>query len=322
MEWYELLVWGILVFLVIVITLISYYVAISMIHPHRKSLLESRQIEMSKTPDLMEAYDTWQKITYTIETRNRYDLKAYYLPTEQKNDGIKRFCIIAHGYSYTHHGGIKYAAILKKLGYSIILYDERYHGESGGPNCSLGYHEKDDLDDVINDTYTRFGSDITLGLYGESMGGATVLMTQATHPKLQFVISDCAFSDLSLLVRYLIKRKTHLPSWLIMPLANIFFYLATKATFRSISPMESVRNTSVPILLIHGTADEFIPPIHAKRLFEACGGSKQLYLSTHPAKHAETYLMNREEYEAIVRDFIASTTKSDFNQPTTEEEVK
>lgn len=307
LEWYELLIIIVVFILLFLILYGGFFVAQSIYNPKRHSLLDTRIRETQRTPDLMEAYDHWEKISYTIETRNGYELKAYYLPIEKHNNlDVNRFVIIAHGYTYTHHGGIKYASIMKELGYNVILYDERFHGESGGNNCSLGYYESQDLEDVITDTFVRFGSSLYLGTYGESMGGATVIMEQANDPRLKFVIADSSFSDLTDLVAYLIKRRVHLPKWPILGIANMFFKLATKKYFKDISPIDAIKKATVPVLLLHGSSDEFIPPIHSQKLYEACSSSKQLYISTNPAKHVESFMMNREEYKAIVTQFINS----------------
>ena len=306
MNWYELLIIGVILFILFLNFYTGYRIAQSIYNPVRHSLMETRIRETEKTPDLMQAYDEWEKIPYIIESNHGYDLKTYYLPTEKHIQGCKDcFVIIAHGYTYTHHGGIKYASIFKELGFNVILYDERYHGESGGKNCSLGFYEEQDLEVVITDTFTRFGPDIFLGTYGESMGAATVILEQAHDSRLQFVIADCPFSDLTELVAYLVKRKGHLPKWPYVGLANFFFKLATKTEFKAISPIEAIKKAKVPMLLLHGSNDEFIPPIHSQRLYDACPSEKQLYMSTNPAKHAESYLMNRTEYTEIVKNFVS-----------------
>lgn len=283
----------------------GYTVAKSIYNPKRYSLLESRKRESERTPDLVKAYDSWEKIPYTIESRNGYDLKAYYLPIEKHiHNTTDRFVVIAHGYTYTHHGSIKYASIFKEMGYNVILYDERFHGESGGKNCSLGFYEAQDLADVITDTFTRFGSTIFLGTYGESMGGATVLLEQQNDSRLKFVIADSSFSDLSELVTYLIKKKAHLPKWPFLGIANYFFWVATKVKFSEISPIKAIEKAKVPILLLHGSADEFVPPNHSRQLFDACPSMKKLYISTNPSKHVESFMMNRIEYADTVKEFI------------------
>ncbi len=136
------------------------------------------------------------------------------------------------------------------------------------------------------------------------MGGATVILEQAHDSRLKFVIADCPFSDLTELVTYLVKRKAHLPKWPFIGLANFFFKLATKTDFKSISPIKAIKSSKVPMLLLHGSKDEFIPPIHSQKLYDACPSKKEIYISTNPAKHAESYFMNRTEYTETVKNFV------------------
>jgi len=305
MEWYYYLIIAVIGFIILLIVFTGYKIARSIYHPTRYSLLETMSRELEKTPDLYKIYEQWAKIPFTIETRNGYDLKAYYLPAEH-DEAIdpKRFVVIAHGYSYTHHGGIKYAYIMKQLGFNVILYDERYHGESGGKYCSLGFYEEQDLHDVITDTFLRFGSEIFLGTYGESMGATTAILEQAHDDRLKFVIADCGFANLRMLVRYLVKKRGHLPNWPFVGLANFFFKAATKIGFDDVIPLEAVQKATVPMLFLHGTADEFIPPIHTQMLYDACPSVKELYLAPNGARHAESFKQNREEYTKIVIDFM------------------
>ncbi|MDD3920894.1 MAG: hypothetical protein PHO41_06980 [Eubacteriales bacterium] len=57
-------------------------------------------------------------------------------------DGRERVAVIAHGYSYTLLGGIKYAAIFRELGYEFyqrLLYQYKEDGRYSGANLYLHY---------------------------------------------------------------------------------------------------------------------------------------------------------------------------------------
>ncbi|MBU1144343.1 MAG: alpha/beta hydrolase [Firmicutes bacterium] len=292
----------ILMALIFILTqMAGFLIAKSIFKPIRRSLLETRLMENEKNPGLMEEYDTWAKSEYKIHSRFGYDLQAYYIkPIELTN----RFVILAHGYTYTHHGCVKYAKMMRDLGFNVVLYDERYHGESGGKNCTLGFYEKDDLYDVISDTFERYGENLFLGTYGESMGAATVLLEQAFDKRIKFVVSDCAFSDLEDLIKYLIKRKVKYANRLLLCVSNFYFKLFTKATFKKVCPKSSLSQASVPILFVHGKEDEFIPPVHSQILYEICPSPKAIYIGENRAKHAETASKNPKEYQKILENFL------------------
>ncbi|MFH0992910.1 MAG: alpha/beta hydrolase [bacterium] len=305
MPWYDLLL--IILASAVIITFLAFgwRIAFGAYHPRRRSLMETRAIETENTPDLMAAYDAWEKTSYLVRSPFGYDLMTHFFPCSGPETGINhQFVIIAHGFTYTHHGAIKYASIMKDLGFNVVMFDERYHGESGGSNCTLGYYEQHDLRAVIDDTCKRFGPDLFLGTYGESMGAVTAILEQAGDDRLRFVIADCPFADLRGQLRHLVKRTHFIPVWPSLPIAEMIFRAKTKARIAAVSPIVAVTKAKQPILFIHGRADGFIPYESSVRLHAACPDPKALYLADNDARHAESFRKNREEYIAVVNRFM------------------
>lgn len=307
-------IWIIIVVIAFIISLFfafAYYVAKSIFHPIRYSLLETRQTENEKSPGLMKEYDSWDIASYFIHTKNGYQIKVYDVePIEPTLD----FVVIAHGFTYTHHGAVKYAKMMRDLGFHVVMYDQRYHGESGGDNCSLGGKEQSDLYDVISDVYQRYGSDIFLGTYGESMGATTVLLEQENDSRVQFVAADCAFSDMTRQVKYLVQRKVKLPTWMYLPLSDWFFYKETKVHFRDVLPMKAVKNTKVPIFYSHGLNDLFILPNESQILYDLTPTYKQIYFGGNGARHAEAQRKNPQAYFNALSEFIREVRTLSINR--------
>jgi fermentation-respiration switch protein FrsA (DUF1100 family) len=190
------------------------------------------------------------------------------------------------------------------LGFDVVLYDERFHGESGGPNCTLGYYEKSDLHAVVDDLFARFGNNLFLGTYGESMGAATALLEQAEDDRIRFVVSDCAFASMHDQIVHLVRRIGFLPVRLSACVGERFFRWMTKADPATVRPIDAVRRARCPILFVHGESDEYIPPEASRRLFDACASAKEIYIAGNGARHAESYRMNRGEYEEVFLRFM------------------
>ena len=71
------------------------------------------------------------------------------------------------------------------------------------------------------------------------------------------------------------------------------------------SAVGAVSNTRLPVLLIHGEADDFVPCGMSRELAEACAGPVRL--ETFPgAGHGGSYLKDPERYGRIVRKFLES----------------
>ncbi len=309
MDWYWWVLISILALVIVYLFVVGFYVAKSIFHPYRTPLEVARKREFERSPELLKGAENWKFTYYQIESRYGYPLQIYFLPAEKPSN---KYVVIAHGYTYTFHGGWKYANFMRRFGYNVVMYDERYHGASGGKTCTMGYYEKDDLYDIVSDTFTRYGKDIYLGTYGESMGAAIVLMEQAMDERVKFVVADCPFADLELLIGYLIRKKTGMPKYPVIWIADMFFRMATKTSIFKISPIKAVKQAEVPILFMHGGKDEFIPPLHSELLYAACPTGKDLFIAPNDAGHTEASRNNPVEYERTLKNFLKNIVHTDI----------
>lgn len=138
------------------------------------------------------------------------------------------------------------------------------------------------------------------------MGASTVLMASALpglSESVKAIIADCAFTSPYDVFSHILKRDYHLPAF---PVMNINDALCRKKAgygFRDYSTLEAVRQTSLPILFIHGTEDDFVPTWMSKKNYEQCSSEKELLLVENAA-HGASYYENHELYENTVRRFI------------------
>ena len=61
-------------------------------------------------------------------------------------------------------------------------------------------------------------------------------------------------------------------------------------------------NSRIPVLLIHGADDSFVPVSMTYENYMACGGPKELLIIP-GADHAMSYYLDRPRYEATVLRF-------------------
>jgi len=306
MDWVYYLLISIVVIIPLFYIGFSLMVTKTLIHPKTYTLAESRMKENELSFGLMDLYDTWNIVKSDLMTKNGYLVRVYdVLPDIATN----KFCVIAHGYTYTHHGSIKYAKMMIGLGYHVIMFDQRFHGDSQGDNSTLGGKEQYDLKDVISFVYQKYGKDIFLGTFGESMGSSTVLLEQAMDSRVKFVGSDCGFSSLEVLVRYLVGRKFRIPLFPVIKLLDFFFYKKTKTRLSMVSPLDAVKDAKVPIFYAHGLADKYILPFHAEVLYDSTPTLKKIYLAPNDARHAEAARKNEIEYTNKLTEFMDEVEK-------------
>ena len=69
-----------------------------------------------------------------------------------------------------------------------------------------------------------------------------------------------------------------------------------------------VRKIKVPVLLIHGEADGFVPCSMCDRIYENCASPKTR-MTVPGAAHAESYYKDMEAYEKALDTFIGGIVK-------------
>lgn len=252
-----------------------------------------------------ERFNNLKKREVRINSRDGLQLSGYVLESHPESN---RWVIIVHGYTVSLHVSTQYIEMFEQQGFNVLLIDQRRHGNSQGKYTTYGYMEKYDIDSWVHWVMEHYGEDIAIGLHGQSFGGGTVLeYLSIAHSSVKFVIADCPYSDLTQLLRYQIKELKKIPaSSLILPLVNI--QLKRRAGFRmqQVSPLRSVRSSPMPLLLIHGTLDDYVPTHMCKALFEHKQGPKKLLL-VEGAVHANAYAVDPKRYTEEVHKLIQET---------------
>ena len=244
-------------------------------------------------------FDTLNKEEFQIPSYDKYLLHGFYLPAEGKSN---RYVIITHGIMDTCYGSIRYANLYHRLGFHVVIYDMRNHGENQKTFTTMGIRECQDLRAVVSYVRKRFGEDIVLGIHGESLGSATSILCLDDGLKLAFCVADCGYSDLIELMTYLVKEVYHVPTFFV-PLGNRLVKLVYHYSFSDIRPIDNLRNNHTPILFIHGGADTYIPTRMSEEMYEVNAGYKELYICP-KAKHACSILTNPEKYYEVLEGFI------------------
>ncbi|MBR2928328.1 MAG: alpha/beta hydrolase [Oscillospiraceae bacterium] len=196
------------------------------------------------------------------------------------------------------------------LGYSLLHVFQRSHRESEGKFITFGAKERFDCQRWAQYAYERFGAEHPLLLDGMSMGASTVLMAAGLElpPTVRGIIADCGFTSGWEEIRYLI-RKAHVPcGGLVLRSADLFAKHIAGFSFRECSTVEALQNCKIPVLLIHGGDDDFVPPHFSEENYCACGSRKELHIVP-KAKHGTSYMVDLERCQTALERFLQECTE-------------
>jgi fermentation-respiration switch protein FrsA (DUF1100 family) len=254
-------------------------------------------------PALESFYNNVKLESVTIQSHDTYMLSGWWL---QSPVG-KGVVIVVHGIRLNKFASIKYMRMFHDLGYHVLAYDQRNHGESGGDYTTYGVLESEDLKCVVDWVLEKTSNRLDIYTHGESMGAATVLMHAAKDHRIQGVIADCSFSEAERTFKDRLMLDYHLPEWPLMPLADGFNKLKTGIGFRSMSPLKTLSDITAPVLIIHGTTDRYVPIAHAEQLYqtlETLGNVPVTFLPVEGAGHAKSITTNYDAYVGGCEPFL------------------
>ena len=196
--------------------------------------------------------------------------------------------VYLHGVADNRGSGSGIVTRFVNRGLEVVAYDSRAHGDSEGDMCTYGFYEKEDLKRVI----TAIGRERVVAL-GHSLGAAIALQAAAEDPRIIGVVAAESFSDLRTVAG---ERAFYLPAGIV---ERAFRYAEEKGVFdaSAVSPERSAARIKVPVLVIHGTADDATSPEHSQRIYAALTGPKKLML-VDGARHTQS-LARPEVWDAI-----------------------
>lgn len=239
----------------------------------------------------------------TIHSRDGLRLTARYYPGEPGAPLDIEF----HGYrsmaQRDFSGGIR---IGRGLGHGVLLVDQRAHGQSEGRVITFGVKERFDCLSWAEYAAKRFGPDTKIFLIGVSMGAATVLMASnlPLPANVAGIIADCPYSAPDRIIKK-VCRDMGLPPALAYPFAALGARLFGHFSPGDASALTAVRHARVPVLLLHGEDDRFVPVEMSFEIRDAC--LAPVTLLTFPgAGHGLSYLQDTARYEQAVKDFMRS----------------
>ncbi len=232
-------------------------------------------------------FDSLEKEEYTVKGYEDYILHVVFCKNPRPS---KKYVILTHGHTDN--------------------YDLRGHGLNKRDWCSYGLRESRDLVRLIEDTYRRYGSDIYLGLHGESLGSATTITALRHKPDVRFAIADCGFADLETVLTDIasslhVSRHTVRLTWLGTRVKH-------RVSIYKIRPIRGLMHNKVPVMFIHGKDDTYISPRHSRRMYRAVTAYKELHMIP-GATHAASVLTAPEDYRRYVAGFLKKVEKLEIS---------
>src|SRR5258708_12232294 len=160
----------------IMATVMGWLVAPSFLHPVRRQLARG----LMRDADASFARSRAQREDFNVTAPDGAELRGWKVRPQEPNGS---WVLLFHGVADNRVGAIGQSEILLRAGYSVVMMDQRAHGESGGAMATYGWLERNDTRAVVDALVASQHPPHPFPL-GHSMAAATPLHSAAPPPPL------------------------------------------------------------------------------------------------------------------------------------------
>lgn len=239
---------------------------------------------------------------YYITSKDGLKLHNYLI----KNPDSNLWVIVVHGYTSEGINMATYAKTFYEKGYNVLIPDLRGHGLSEGDYIGMGWDERLDIIDLIQEIVAE-DSDSEIVLFGVSMGAATVMNVSGEElpSNVKAIIEDCGYASAWDEFSHQLNELFGLPAFPMMHTASLISKIRAGYWLGDVSVINQVKKSKTPMLFIHGDADDFVPYYMVNELYAAANTEKDI-LIVPGAGHAKSKDVAPELYWSTIFDFVGN----------------
>lgn len=233
-----------------------------------------------------------------VRTPDQLTLRAWLFPAHSEHSDT---VMILHGQGNNRGGMVGLVPFLLDAGFNVLLPDSRAHGESDGVLSTYGWREAEDVALWTTWAHSSMQSHCVYGL-GESMGAAIVLQSLAKHADFCAVVAESPFSTFREIAKDTVGQPLAVG---VVPLGMLYAAERYGVDLETVSPTAAVRDSKVPVMLIHGALDRRIGLRHSRAILAARPQNTELW-EVPGADHTGSHRTAPAEFERRVTTFYKS----------------
>lgn len=215
-----------------------------------------------------------------LRTEDGRTLRAWWVPRPEPDAPALLFF---HGNAGNREGRLHNVAGLWNAGISVLIFDYRGYGGSSGRPSERG---------LMRDGRAAaawLAERVPPGrrfYFGRSLGAAVAAHTALEVPPAALIL-ESAFTSAPAMARR------------VLPLPGIGTLMRSR-----FNTLAAVRRLRVPLLVIHGTADELVPYAMGRAVYEEAASTDKAFRAVPGGRHNDTYVQAGPAYYDWLREFM------------------
>jgi pimeloyl-ACP methyl ester carboxylesterase len=225
------------------------------------------------------------------------DLKGWWWPGTDSTRAV----VLLHGIGADRLQMLPRATWLHEAGYSVLLFDFRGSGESGG-HGTLGFAERFDVEGALKFLREKKAVRQT-AIVAQSMGAAAAVMAVERWADVRGAVLEGLYDRLENAIRARVRRRV---GWLEPVLSPFLLWqVRPRLGFRpeDLAPVKQIGKAKCPVLLGYGGKDRTVSPQTIRDLFAAGPYPTTLWV-LQLAGHEDLYHFDPAAYKAKIGEFL------------------
>jgi len=256
---------------------VAYALMMLFVFLYQPRLVYFPQVERELTATPRAAGLDYEDVTLT--TADNVKLHGWWVPSRNARGTI----LLMHGNAGNISHRLGYLTMFNRLGYSVLLFDYRGYGKSGGHPDEEGTY-RDAEAAWLHLAATRNVAPRDIVMVAESLGGGVATWLALKYPPRALVLASTFRSvpDLG---------------------AQIYPWLPVRLLARiTYDNLGRIAKVDAPVLIAHSRDDDVIPFAHGEALFAAAREPKQMLVLA--GGHNDGFLFTRDAWIAAVGAFL------------------
>lgn len=245
----------------------------------------------------------WEKEYHERKTEVDITSEGFHLFGEYFDFGGKNAVIIIPGRMESLLYSYYFAEPYRKLGFNVLVIDNRSHGLSDGTVHCLGYKEYRDLINWGRLLHERFHNEKVF-FHGICIGASAALFALTSDDCPDYfagMVSEGMYTTFyDLFKNHMVEGHHLVYPW--SPLVMMYIRLFSHADAVHDGPIYRIDRLDKPILFLHSKEDRFSLPSEGEMVYNKCNSKKKLVWFDKGA-HSRIRINNPEGYDKAIFDF-------------------
>ncbi len=229
---------------------------------------------------------------------------------EYYNFGNDRCVVILPGRAESLLYCYYFAEPYEKLGYNVLVVDQRAHGKSEGRYSGVGILEKGDMRAWMDHIHESFGIDKFL-IHGICIGSSTAIFLGAEgYPYLEAIVLEGPFKSFHNVLIQRTRAVGKPPFPIVWELGYLFKKRAGINIYKE-QPIKYMEKLTVPTLFLCGREDYSSLPKYSKKMFARCASEKKEIVWFDEGAHSHLRIRNIEKYDNAIYAYVGKIKETD-----------